>query len=427
MKKTAGVLALLMAMAAGFNAAAESGSGRRTLNIWSWNEEFPTAFERYYADQLPEDVDVVWTIIPTMDYNYQDKLRAALANQDKVAAEDRIDIFMVEPDYAGEFVESNYTLDMYKNGITKDDVADQYPVLRNLMTDKKGALKGVAYYITPAGFIYRRSIAKAVFGKDDPASVGKLMNDWKSYEKAAEKLKKSGYFMTSSYEDTFRCFYNSRESAFVDKNKFKVVKAMEDWVTHEKKFMENGYTKGTGTWSWEWMMDMMSGSNVFGYYAADWLSEYVIKSMDPSTEGDWAICKGPKGFVWGGTCLCAAAGGDNLDLVADIFKKFACDYDFMDNMMNNDDEIMVNNKKVVAAHYGDSRFEKSMLNGQNPLEVYSACAEEADLSYNTKYDMQLISIFQRSMANYFMGMNDLDRAWENYFSEARNNFPELKK
>ena len=112
------------------DAAAEEG---KVLNIWCWNDEFQSRFNDYYpgvkeiaADKstttLDNGVTVKWTINPNDNNNYQNKLDEALLKQDSAAADDKIDIFLIEADYALKYVDSEYTLDVKKDvGLTDDD------------------------------------------------------------------------------------------------------------------------------------------------------------------------------------------------------------------------------------------------------------------------------------------------------------------
>ena len=114
----------------------------KVLNIWCWNDEFQSRFNDYYpgvkevaADKstttLNNGITVKWTINPTTDNNYQNKLDEALLKQDSAAADDKIDIFLVEADYALKYVDSDYTLDVKNDvGLTDDDLKDQYQYTR---------------------------------------------------------------------------------------------------------------------------------------------------------------------------------------------------------------------------------------------------------------------------------------------------------
>ena len=134
----------------------------KVLNIWCWNDEFQSRFNDYYpgvkevaADKstttLNNGITVKWTINPS------------------AAADDKIDIFLVEADYALKYVDSDYTLDVKNDvGLTDDDLKDQYQYTKDIVS-VDGVQKGTSWQATPGLFAYRRSIAKDVLGTDDPA------------------------------------------------------------------------------------------------------------------------------------------------------------------------------------------------------------------------------------------------------------------
>ncbi|WP_371286437.1 hypothetical protein [Dorea sp.] len=73
---------------------------------------------------LKDGTVVKWTINPNENNNYQNKLDEALLNQEKASADDKIDIFLIEADYALKYVDSDYTMDIKDLGITDDDLSD---------------------------------------------------------------------------------------------------------------------------------------------------------------------------------------------------------------------------------------------------------------------------------------------------------------
>jgi len=84
----------------------------KVLNIYAWNTEFQDRFNAYFADKVPEDVTVNWIITPNADNAYQNKLDEALLAQESADPDDRIDIFLVEADYALKYVDTPYTMDV---------------------------------------------------------------------------------------------------------------------------------------------------------------------------------------------------------------------------------------------------------------------------------------------------------------------------
>ena len=101
----------------------------KVLNIYCWNEEFKSRFEGYYKN-VPSDVKVNWVITPNENNAYQNALDAALLKQKDAAADDKIDMFLIEADYALKYVNSDYTLDVKDIGLTDDDLKDMYQYTR---------------------------------------------------------------------------------------------------------------------------------------------------------------------------------------------------------------------------------------------------------------------------------------------------------
>ena len=122
--------ALSVAMVAGAASTLVSCSGSsakagKVLNIYVWNDEFKSRFETYYASKVPADVKVNFVQTPNQDNAYQNKLDEVLKAQKDAAADEKVDIFLVEADYALKYVDTPYTMDVIKEiGLTEADLAD---------------------------------------------------------------------------------------------------------------------------------------------------------------------------------------------------------------------------------------------------------------------------------------------------------------
>ena len=232
---------LAMTMLVGI-ASAEEG---KILNIWCWNTEFQSRFNDYYPEvkEIAEDKStttlndgtiVKWTINPNENNNYQNKLDEALLAQESAAADEKIDIFLIEADYALKYVDSPFTLDVRADiGLTDEQLAGQYKYTQDIAT-ADGVLKGVTWQATPGLFAYRRSIAKDVLGTDDPAEVQAALSDWDKFDAVAEQAAAKGYKMLSGYDDSFRTFSNNVSAPWVDGTTVKVDANIMKWVEQTK-------------------------------------------------------------------------------------------------------------------------------------------------------------------------------------------------
>jgi len=427
--------ALAITCAASLFAAKKQG---KVLNIYCWNEEFQSRFNSYYASKLPSDVKVNWVITPNQGGAYQDKLDEALLAQKKAKADDKVDIFLVEADYALKYVDTAYTLDVKKDiGLKDADLAKQYKYTQDIMTDSKGKLKGVSWQACPGGFIYRRSIAKDVIGTDDPDEVGKALSDWDKFDKVAADAKAKGYFMLSGYDDAFRVFSDNMKSAWVDKKgKIVIDPQIKRWVKMTKEYTDKGYNNKANLWSAESFAGAGKTGKVFGYFGPAWFIDFCLapatldnpngsKAAGNGSYGDWAFCKGPQGFSWGGTWICGAAGSDNIDLIRDIMKTLTCDGVVAEKIAKEAGDFT--NNEDAMAKVANSSYQNPFLGGQNHMKFFLASAKSINKSNMSMYDQGMAEVLQTSMADYFNGKVDENTAWNNFYTSITERYPNLKK
>ncbi len=409
----------------------------KVLNIYCWNDEFQARYQKYFADAglVPEGVTVNFVITPTDDGAYQAKLDEALLNQANVAADDKVDMFLVEADYALKYVDTDYSADvMGEIGLTEDDLSGMYQYTKDVMTDANGVLKGVSWQACPAGFIYRRSIAKDVIGTDDPTEVQAALNDWTKFDAVAATAKEKGYKMLSGFDDSYRVFSNNATTPWVVDDKIVVSDQLKAWVAQTKTYTDAGYNNKANLWSPE--SGAGAQTDVFGYFGPGWFIDFCLLGWtlaDPDadhavgngTYGDWAVCKGPQGFFWGGTWICAAAGTDNAELVKQIMYTLTCDKDTLEAIAKDMGDFT--NNEAAMTNVANSDYSHPFLGGQNHVSVFLDSAKSIDMSNITQYDQILNEAFQRSFMDYYNGEVTEDQAYENFYAAALEAYPNLSR
>lgn len=419
-------------------AASSSSDEKHILNICAWNEEFQQRFNAYFKDKLPKNVEVKWLITPNADGAYQKKLDEFLLRQDSAAQNDKIDVFLVEADYALKYTDSPYTLDVIKDvGLSQDDLKNQYKYTKDIMTDSNGSLKGTSWQACPGGFIYRRSIAKDVLGTDDPVAVGEALSDWNKFNAVAEQAKNKGYFMLSGYDDAFRVFSDNIKQPWVDKNKKIVVDpVMNQWIEQTRMFTQLGYNQKASMWTSESMQGMSASGKVFGYFGPAWFIDFVMapasladqnaeKKVGNGSYGDWAFCKGPMGFSWGGTWICAAKGSDDIPVIKDMMKTLTCDTATMTRIAKEAGDFT--NNEVAMDAIAKSDYQNPFLGGQNHTTFFLDSAKSIDKSCLSKYDQGMVEKLQIAMKDYFDGKITLDQAWDNFYTAVLEMYPNLSR
>lgn len=432
MKKLVALLLCAMMVLSTFAMAEAPAEEGKVLNIYCWNDEFQVRFEKFFT--VPEGVTVNWVVTPSADNAYQNALDAALLKQNEVAADEKIDLFLVEADYAVKYCGSDYTLDVINEvGLTADDVAEMYQYTKDVMT-ADGVLKGVSWQACPAGMIYRRSFAELVLGTDDPAEVQKAVADWDKFDETAALMKEFGYFMVPGYDDTYRIFSDNMNTPWVVDGKIQRDPSIEKWVEMTKKYTDNGWNNKANLWSAESAASAGPDGAVFCQFGPAWYIDFCLAgwtladstapaAVGNGTWGDWAFCQGPQGFSWGGTWICAAAGTDNLSLVKDIMYTMTCDKDVAVKIVEAYGDFT--NNVTAMTEMAASDYKNEFLGGQNHLALFLENAQNINRAASTMYDQTCSEKIQSAMADYFNGNVDLETAWANFFKAVEEVHPEL--
>ena len=408
----------------------------KVLNVQCWNDEFQRRVTDHYPgyEKVDDttgkigDVTVNWIITPSKDNAYQDNLDRVLEAQADAKADEKVDIFLVEADYALKYVDTDYVMPVADLGITDADTAEQFQYTKDIVTDSNGELKGLSWQGCPGIMFYNRDIATEVLGTDDPETVQEAVKDWETFAATADKVKAAGYNMTSTVNDTYRVYSNNVSSKWVEDGKLNIDENIDKWVDDSMKMVEAQETGTHELWSDDWAKGMFEETGVFCYFGPAWLVNFSMHADEEGSvgyAGKWGGCVGPQSFFWGGTWICAATGTDNADLIKDIMLKLTCDPEIMKGIVEKDDDF-VNNKSAME-EMAKSDYTSKILGGMNPLPMYVEGAEKIDLSYLSPYDQGCNEEFQNAMKNYFDGKATKEEALELFNKAIGEKYPELEK
>ena len=420
------------ATAAASQAAGSEGS---VLNIQAWNEEFKSRMEDHYPGYQKVDdttgkigdVTVKWTITPSDDNAYQNNLDSVLPGNADASPDDKVDIFLMEADYALKYVNSDVTMNLADLGITDADLSDQFDYTKDIVKDENGNIKGSSWQACSAGLIYNRQAAKDILGTDDPEAVQEAVKDWDTFMATAEKAKAAGYKMTSTVNDTYRVYSNNVSAPWVQDGKVVVDPNLKAWVDNSKEMVDAGETTTAELWSDDWSKGFFPDGKVFCYFGPAWLINFSMHADEDDSiahQGGWGLVVGPQSFYWGGTWIAAATGTDNPTLVKDIILTMTTDKDVLKDIAVKDSDC-VNSKTVLNDLATDDKFGNAILGGQNPYAQLEAGAEKVDMSNISPYDQGCNEEFQSAMKNYFDGNASYDDALAQFNTAIVEKYPDL--
>ena len=414
------ILSVICGLAVATSLFAASKKGPVTINLWSFTDEIPGMVEKYQATH--PDVKVNTTIVATTNGEYQPALNTALMNGE-------VDIYAAEAafilkyakgdmsDYAAPYKDLGIKID---KAIKDGDIAS-YTV--DIGKNPKGQVVGLGYQATGGCFIYRRSIAKQVFGSDDPktvqAAIGGGSGSWTKFWQAAQKLADNGVAIVSGDGDIWHAYECSDKGWIVD-DKLYIDPKREAFLDASKNLTDKGWSNQTQDWTEAWYADMQGKGTkpVFGFFGPAWLINYVMagnsggSKIGEGTYGDWAVCNSPIGFFWGGTWVLAskAAAKDKAKkaIVKEIIEWITLDttndgllYKWANGTLNGEGgtKDTVSSGVVMSKSNGKLDF----LGGQNMFDYFVPAGAYANGKNLTQYDEEINMIWRDQVRAYANG------------------------
>lgn len=416
--------------------------GKTVINLWAFTDEVPGMVKKYMETHpdFAKKYTVKETIIATTEGAYQPALDQALAGGGK----DAPDIYCAEAAFVLKYTQGEAAkyASPYKDlgidvdgGIKTADIA-QYSV--DIGTNPSGDVVGLGYQATGGAFIYRRSIAKDVFGTDDPKTIqeklGAGTNGWDKFYDAADELKAKGYGIISGDGDLWHAVENSSDQGWIVDNKLHIDSKREAFLDLSKKLKDGGLHNDTEDWKDAWFADMKGegSKGIFGFFGPAWLINYTMadnsggKKVGEGTYGDWAVCESPVGFFWGGTWLLANKDSKNKDAVGEILEWITLDatkdglqYMWANGTYNPEKPTKdcVASGTVMAMSDGSVDF----LGGQNMFDVFVPANKFANGKNLTPYDETINTQWRDQVRQYTAGNKSREQALKDFKQAVKDN------
>lgn len=425
----------LSLFAAGTQESTEGGP--KVINVWSFTDEVPKMLERYKELHPDFDYEIKSTIIATTDGAYQPALDQALTSGSSNAP----DIYCAESAFVLKYTQgdaSSYAAPYKDLGIDVDarlkeaDIA-QYTV--DIGTNPTGDLVGLGYQATGGAFIYRRSIAKDVWGTDDPAVIkSKVGPGWDKFYDAASDLKAKGYGIVSGDGDIWHAIEGSSEKGWIVDGKLYIDPDREAFLDQSMMLKKMGYHNDTRDWTDAWFGDMKDANpkKIFGFFGPAWLINYVMagnsggSAPGEGTYGDWAVCEPPVGFFWGGTWVLANGDSKNKSAVGELIEWITLDssetglqYYWANGTLNGPGgtKDTVASGTVMEMSDGELPF----LGGQNMFDVFVPAGKFATGRNKHQYDETINMYWRDQVRQYTAGNKTRSEAIADFKQDVLDN------
>ncbi len=416
MKKMVKVIAAATLTAAMFSGCAkkdDAAASKKAVTVWSFTDELEGLINDYYKPAHP-DVNVEYSMTPTDQF--PNKLDPVLASGKGCP-----DVFALEAAFVRKYVESGLLLPLDDVYAEIKDKMVAYPVQ---VGSYNGHVYGMSWQVAPGALFYRRSLAKKYLGTDDPVEVQKYLADLDKFIETAGLLKERSdgkCLIVSSTGDMLMPYKGARKDPWVVNDKLVIDPAMEDYMDMCKLLHDKGYEGKVSQWSEGWyagMKDTLKDEKgndveVFCYLLPTWGLHYTLKpnAEGSSADNDWAMCKGPANYYWGGTWIGAYKNTKNPELAKEMIKYLVSDDKYLTEYVLKSGDV-VGNINVQNAVKDD--YTEPFLQGQNHYAEFCEMAKGIDGSLIQGTDQQIEQIFNESVAAYQNGEKSKEEALKDF-------------
>jgi multiple sugar transport system substrate-binding protein len=386
-----------------------------TLSVWSFTDELKSFIDRF--QERNPDIRIEMTKVPANEY--LEKITPVLKHGGIAP-----DVYAIEYGIAREVGKSFYE-DLSAPPYNADTSA-MIPFVVEVGKDAQGRLRAVSWQACVGGFFYRRSTAKEYLGTDNPEQIGDMLSTPQKFLDTARLLKqKSGgtVKLLAGFGDYQHYPYALRAKSFVTNGRLNIEQCILDYFNLARIMVDEELTMDVGTWSPWWFENMNKQEPDFlGYVMATWGNHYVLKPNTHDTKGDWALCRGPASYFWGGTWLGIYKNSKHKD-AAWRFVKFVCmDHETL-TWWAREKRDFVNNLTVINDIKGE--FGDEFLGGQNYYEFFAEEALKIDGSLLREHDLDIRGFLMGAVSAYVEGTLTKQQAIEQFKSDVKKAFPEV--
>lgn len=409
-------------------------SGVTRINVYSTDRDLDRIIKLYAEKHWDFDYTINFYTDATT-YSAADIV--SLASEALISQDGSLDMYCLPAAVAPKFIKGEYSgfACTYKErGIDVDALQKEAEIPECIIGDGSnpdGELIALPYTAEAALFMYRRPIAKKVFGTDDPDTIASIIGSgtqkWDKFIEAAQALKKQGYYIVPGYGDLEYMVDTPVMPFAVPAESLEPYPGWLEFMDVSKYLIDNDLIKHTKPWTDEWFDDIYGKSdNVFGFVT--YTDMFKFLGIDGSA-GDWAVCIPPFNTrVPAYTGILVSKDSPNKDLLGPLVEWITLDSSeggFQYSLANGTSGLSYNNEKLsVISGTVMKKVDRSdsILGGQNinPL-VCEALRESKGLHINNFYQTEsdTYSIWQDVMAKYIEGEKDRDSAIADFYNKVR--------
>lgn len=394
--------------------------------LWTLSNDLKQFAERY-TELTGNEVEVV--VFDSADF--ATKINQTLGTKSK-----DVDVFVGEPQMLPNFFEAGFSADL--SALDEQVKSRLVGYTYEAGKDEDGVLRAISYQACPGSVIYRRDLAKEVFGTDDPDEIGKLFSSFSAIEDTAKKLQEKGYTI---FGDTgaLRWFSNSSSPWVNDKGEIIVDQDRLDYFDCAVELYQKEYVAFAPEWSAAWYtsmagplpmhaewsgLDEVAGNpttQIFSYVMPSW-GALIVRDNAGDNKGLYGVCSGVCSFFGGGTFLTVNEYSAHKEAAQQFIEFCTLDDDTARWWLEASNGDVVSNLAVLEEN---KNYENESFGNQKTYDFFMGEMDKIDYSLVTGYDDTCKDAFGAAIISVQQGEATKEEALKGFYDLVIATYPEL--
>ena len=391
-------------------------TGQPEYMIQKFNEKYP-------------NIKIELVVIPAGEQ--QEKIMSMVA-----AGDDVPDLFTCRTQFVKAIVNSDqYYADLLSEPFNAGEWTSQIePYVVSVGTQAStGALRALSWQCPVGGIFYRRSMAKEIFGSDDPEEMAKQFSSFEALLEATRKVKEKTNGEVAFTADALTDLMYlgvTNAGGYIKDDKLNTGEEIRQLFEYAKIMYDEDLTA-------KYYKDDTAGvaataeGKIFCTAKPTWGLNYNIMPNYPDQAGDWALTSGPYPYTAGGTWLGIYKDTKYPEECYLFLKFILTDPEFVRSYALDFGDYVSNveiQKEVGAftKEEGEGLNIFAYLDGQNAYSYWNGeLAKGIDAESFTPYDEFFGNYLLAAMQSYAVGNSDLEKAIEQYKNDCQSYAPSL--
>lgn len=297
----------------------------------------------------------------------------------------------------------------YEDGLFEDlsyyGTADKTDALIDLATgtDGQGVLRALGFNLPVGVIVYRRDLAKEIFGTDDPVQTAMLFSDFLTITETAKKVREKGCYVFADTNDLGKF----ADEAWIIDGKLNLSKRRLDYLSAAAEMYQERLIPSAA-----------DSDKIFAYPAPAWAIPDILEKTAGKSLG---LCSSPGVYIQG-TWLGVSSFSQNKKAAWEFVEFVTLDERTAQWWMETSGQAVSLKSMLEALH----EYEHPDFGGQKIYSFLMSEAESKTFPAPSIYDEAISAKFAEALVTFKQGLLTKAEAIAAFRSAVKEMYPQLK-